>query len=189
MRVKKSHKLALFSLAAMLLLTAAGTLARLTVDNQSDKAAALTLTGPGYYYLNTPAGTTIDWTPVKGVYSFKLFSCGVYSYGTLDLTKNAKIIVPKCGLKAGGAGKAANTIDAGQLIKLVRIKLTNGADSTLTLILDGVGADYVFTLYAGKSYEYTIPKGFYDYTLYGCGRVGFGAFEAYAHRTKTWECP
>jgi hypothetical protein len=196
--ISKTWQLILVSILLSTLLVAAapaplsknstGNLIRLTVINYSDKPVYLYLRGAAFYYLPVNAGETKYYTPEAGVYDYELISCGVTVRGVLDLTKQLKLVVPECGQKGGKDTGSPNTIDAGALIRLVRVTLKNEATGKILVILDGTN-DYVFLLAAGEEKEITIPKGYYQFTQYGCGPVKFGNLYAFFDKVKEFTCP
>lgn len=175
-------------LAAMLFTTAAADLARLTIENQSDQSVYLWLqSDANYYYVETAAATTQVWTPEKDVYAYRMIACGANIYGELDLTRVQYYIVPPCGSKAGAEEHDTKT-DVARLIRLVRITVVNETGGRVILALHGPDG-YVFGLETGESKEYTIPRGEYTYTAYGCGTVFEGSLFATAHAKIVVRCP
>jgi hypothetical protein len=165
-------------------------LVRFTYINRSDRLTSLRLYGDGqfYYFLLKPGETKV-YTPVRGEYRMSFYSCGQYVNKTLDLTKHTKMIVPSCGTRAYNTNKApANVVDGGEILKLVKVELINGTDKYMKVILTGP-ATYVFTFGVDQSKTYTISKGTYDYTVYGCGGSFTGSFYARANKVFTFKCP
>ena len=162
-----------------------------TFKNNSDRLASLRLYGNGqfYYFLVFP-GETKYYTPVRGEYNMSFFSCGQYINDKLDLTKKYTLVVPPCGTKAynNNPKAPANVIDAGRILKLVKVTFENETDKYMKVILTGP-ATYVFSFNADQDKTYTISKGSYDYTLYGCGGSFTGSFYAQDNKVKVFECP
>jgi hypothetical protein len=107
----------------------------------------------------------------------------------LDLTKHYTFVVPPCGFKAYNAKDYhPSVIDGGEIIKLVKVTFENSTDKYLKVILYGPST-YVFTFNEDQSKTYTISKGDYTYTAYGCGGTFYGSF--YAHHGKVFDikCP
>lgn len=177
------------ALLGLLALTAAATnLGRLTLVNNSNKTAYIWLQSEtNFYYFENPASQTKIWTPAKGEYSYRLAACGTTVTGTLDLSQAKTIIVPVCGSKAT-SNDITNQIDVGRLIRLVRVEFHNATGGRLLLVFHGPDG-YVFTIKAGETGEYTIPRGDYTYTAYACGTAFRGDFFASAHAEKTIKCP
>lgn len=169
---------------------AAGDLIRLTVENRTDKELRIWLNGPAFYYLTVPAESTEVFTPRRGEYSYSISACGITVTETLDLSGNRRIIQPVCGSGPGLAETVPNTIDMGQVAKLVKVSFENETRGTLMLVLTGP-ATYVFTLSQGDEKDYTIRRGDYDitYYAYGCGLVAKTTFVARANYDKTFKCP
>jgi hypothetical protein len=107
--------------------------------------------------------------------------------GTLDLNKNQTFVVPDCGDRAF-TEPVGKPIDVGRELKLVRVTFTGEAYGTMVLVLEGTST-YVFSLPKDVDKEYTIPKGEYDYTLYGCGTAGYGTIFADNGKHFTFDCP
>lgn len=161
-----------------------------TFINKSDKLASLRLYGDGdfYYFLLRP-GESKYYTPARGVYQMSFFSCGQYTNKELDLTKQTKMIVPPCGFKAySNKDYHPGVIDGGEIIKLVKITFENATDRYMKVILEGP-AVYVFTFDKDQSKTYTISKGDYTYTAYGCGGTFYGSFYAHEGKVYDFKCP
>ncbi len=174
---RKHLLLLLLALLSLLALTAFATdLGRLTLVNNSNKTAYIWLQNEtNFYYFENPASQTKIWTPAKGEYSYRLAACGTTITGTLDLAQAKTIIVPVCGSKAT-SNDINNQIDVGRIIRLVRVEF-HGPDG------------YVFTIKAGETGEYTIPRGEYTYTAYACNTIFKGDFFAAVNAEKTIKCP
>ena len=162
-------------------------LKRLTVVNESSKNAYLWLSGSKGYYFAILAGDSKLYTLPGEVYSYTLTSCEITISGTLDLTKHAKLVIPACGMKGGKGSKGAGVTDTSKLIKLVKVKFTNIALTSIIVVLDGPG-DYVFSFKRGEVKYYTIPEGEYTYTLYACGTVKIGRFYIFPHKEINLGC-
>lgn len=162
-----------------------------TFKNESDKLASLRLYGNGqfYYFLLFP-GETKYYTPVRGEYKMTFFSCGQYVNKELDLTKMYTLVVPPCGTVAHNSKPKppANLIDGGKILKLVKVTFENETDKYMKVILTGP-ATYVFSFDKDQEKTYTISKGKYDYTLYGCGGSFTGSFVAHHNKVMTFKCP
>jgi hypothetical protein len=162
-------------------------LVRLTIENRSNDYVTLRLTGPRFYYFSVKPGETRIFTPVRDVYDSTLYSCGVFTSDSMDLTKIQYIVVPACGTK-GTKAEGATATDASAIIKLVKVTIENKAESSMVLILEGPGT-YVFFLRAGEEKSYTIPKGEYDLTMYACWKIKKSKFYAYANKVQEYTCP
>ena len=165
---------------------------QLTIVNETDHGFWLKLNGPAYYYLYVKAGTTKVYTPERGVYDATYYYCGTYVKNrTLDLTRHqTSIQVPSCGTRAFYGGGPSDTVDVGKEVKLVNVTLDNQTEHNIVIVLDGPnGESHAFFLYDDVEKEYTIPKGFYDYKIYGCGGVETGRFYAIFDKVKELTCP
>ena len=162
---------------------------RLTIENDSDRDIWLKLDGPAYYYLHVPAGVTKAYTPLRGVYDYTLYSCGTFVKGEMNLNTHKTMEVPDCGFKAHlGAQDRPNTFDAGKMLNLVNITFENDTGGWMTMILNGPSV-FVFTFQPGQDTEYTIPIGYYNYTVYGCGGSFNGTVFARFFKVKEISCP
>jgi hypothetical protein len=163
-------------------------LVSLRIENQSDDYATLRLQGPRFYYLSVPPDTTITFTIMRGDYDQKFYSCQTFVDTTLDLTKKNEIVVPPCGEKAYTVDKGLKGLDAGNLIKLVKVTFENPTQYNLVLILRGP-AEHVFFLRADEEASYTIAKGTYEATQWGCPSVKNFDLLTFANRVKELSCP
>jgi hypothetical protein len=148
------------------------------------------LSGPAYYYLTISPESTEVFTTKRGEYESSYFACGITVQETLDLTSNLRLIQPVCGSGDVPAAVEANTVDLGQVSRIVKVSFENKTNGTITLVLSGP-ATYVLTLAKDEKQDYTIRKGDYDVTLYayGCGSVTTTTFTASARAKKTFKCP
>jgi hypothetical protein len=164
-------------------------LVSLAIDNQTHDYVTFRLEGPQFYYLMVQPYTSATFTIRRGDYTIqKFYSCGTFVNTTIDFTKKQTIIVPKCGDKAYNTPMEFNPyIDAGKLIKLVKVTFENPYDYTLLLILKGP-AEYVFTIEGGNSESYTIAQGDYEVTQYGCAYLKNFNFYPYANKVKELSC-
>jgi len=164
-------------------------LVSLMIDNQSDDYVTFKIQGPMFYFLTVKPNSSATFTILRGEYSQKFYSCGTFVETSLDLTKKQFIYVPPCGSKAFKTDKVSgNKVDAGQLIKLVKVTFENTTDSNLTLILRGP-AEYVFFIRTGDEVSYTIAKGTYEVTQWGCKYIKNFNFYPYANKEKELTCP
>jgi len=163
-------------------------LVSLTIDNQSNELVTFRLEGPQFYYLTVKADTKATFTIVRGDYEQKFYSCKIFTTTTLDLTKKNEIVVPPCGEKAFKVDKGASKIDGGNLIKLIKVTFENPTNHNLVLILRGP-SEYVFFIRSDQEASYTISKGTYDATQWGCAAVKTFTFYPFANRVKELSCP
>ena len=153
----------------------ADNLVRFTIVNNADRGITVRLyaqDGSGRaYYIHVEASTTKTLTPVRGVYDYKLTSCGIMLFGVLDLTKASTTWVnPNCGFKSGANSKETNTQDVGQILKLVKVTLENETGAQLMIWLHGA-FDYVFTIPVGGEKTVSIPRGFYTWGHFACNGI------------------
>jgi hypothetical protein len=193
--MNKSKILVIIVLAAVSVLLIAATpaasdLVSLVIENNSKDYVTLKLNGPAYYYLLVPPDTTTTYTIARGDYDEQLFySCGNFVNTTIDFTKKQIIVVPSCGEKAFNTPESLNpVIDAGRILKLVKVTFENPYTYDLLLILTGP-ATHVFTIEAGNSESYTIIQGDYDVVQYGCSYMKEWTFYPYANKVKELSCP
>lgn len=173
-------------LSALLISASPADLVRLTIQNKSNDLVTLRMEGTQFYYLTVRPGETRVFTPQRGEYSAKLYTCGLFVNKELDLSTSQTIVVPACGTKAFTSDNTG-AIDAGQLIKIVRVHFTNKTDKNLVLILRGPG-EYVFYIRKGETKTYTIPKGDYKAEQYGCPKVKEFNYFASAHLETNLIC-
>jgi hypothetical protein len=192
----------LFSMALVLILSSADVMSlpagkkieddipvRVTIQNDSDKPAYLKLTGPHHYYFVVGPNSKSVYTPLSGKYDYLIVACGVhYKEGKIELYKNTTYIVPQCGLNAYGQPYGKKGIDVGRELKLIRMTFKGKAFGTMVLVLRGPST-YVISLPKDENREVTIRRGWYEYTLYGCGRTEGGKFYADRGKHKTFYCP
>jgi hypothetical protein len=163
-------------------------LVSLMIDNQSDDYVTLRLTGPQFYFLSVKPNTSATFTILRGDYVQKFYSCRIFTNTSLDLTKKNTIVVPRCGDKAFKVDKGGSKIDGGSLIKLVKVTFENPTDVNLVLILRGP-SEYVFFIRSGEERSYTIAKGTYEATQWGCKYIKNFNFYPYANKEKALSCP
>ncbi len=200
MKTLKMYKFISFLILASMLLAAIlvpqqiahaqSDLVGFTFTNNSKSLASLRLYGDGlFYYFLVHPGQTRYFTPERGVYDVSFFSCGLYVNKEFDLTKQTKLVVPACGTLAHQNKKTpAGVIDGGQVIKLVKVTFENETERYMKVILQGP-ATYVFTFNKDQDKTYTISKGDYTYTVYGCGGSFTGNLYAHHGKVKEFTCP
>ncbi|MBC8332519.1 MAG: hypothetical protein H8E28_11110 [Anaerolineae bacterium] len=169
-------------------------LVRLTINNKSERDIWYRLDAKefgryDYYYFHIPAGEARYYTPVRGVYEYILYACGINVKGDLDLSTHKVINVPECGMKSHyGPQDQENIEDVGDQLRLVDVTLVNDSGRYMKLILEGPSV-FVFQLFAEEEKEYTIPMGYYEITMYGCGGTHHLTFYARFHKVKEFTCP
>ena len=199
MKVNKLYKLAAFVILTSMLMAAflvpqqiaqaKSELVGFTFINKSDRLASLRLYGNGqfYYFLVRP-GESKYYTPVRGEYDVTFFSCGQYVNKEMDLTKKSTLVVPPCGIVAYNRPAPAGVVDGGKILKLVKVDFVNETEGYMKVILEGPSV-YVFRFDKDQEKSYTISKGMYDYTLYGCGGSFTKSFYAHHNKEMTFKCP
>ncbi len=144
---------------------------RLTIFNGSEFPFSITLTGPKTYIFNVVSGATREFVVDRGTYSFDMMLCRVGAQGAMNLNKTTTLTFKAC----------SNT-------KLVEVKLENKTGTVSFVTLSGAGS-FVFTIPAGETRTFTIPRGEYAVTRVVCGATVAGTFEARSHRTLVLTCP
>ncbi len=95
----------------------------------------------------------------KGSYYFSYFACSRLHYGTFQVTaRGAEMDIGSCGSILNGQA---------QTNSLAQFKVKNNTGDTLIVQLNGQ-IDYLFVITNGGE-VLTAEKGFYQYTLWGCG--------------------
>ena len=191
----KNHKLIKiisFVLISVVFIAAApmvkSELVSLTIENQSDDYVTFRLQGPQFYFLMVKPDTSATFTVKRGDYVQRFYSCRTFVNTSLNLTKKNTIVVPPCGEKAFKVDKGASKIDGGNLIKLVKVTFENPTDVNLVLILRGP-SEYVFFIRSGEEVSYTIAKGTYEATQWGCRYIKNFNFYPFANKEKELTCP
>lgn len=191
--LKKYRSIAFIGLVLVLLISATSVAfakserVKFTVENDSDKVFTLRLTGPESLYLVIEPNTAEVFTPLRGVYTMTMYSCGAYANANLDLTTVKKMVVPECGSQ--GPDKSDSKIDASDTIKLVKVTIHNkSTTSNMVVVMTGPGT-YVFSFKAGEKANYTIPRGDYTVTYYACNSSATRAFTAKANKLLELSCP
>jgi hypothetical protein len=161
---------------------------RLSINNHSDRDVWLKLDGTKDYNLHVPAGQSKIYTPFADVYDYTLHHCGTFVKGELDLTNQEVIEVPDCGSVSHYGPQEPSYIDEGRMLNLVRVTFENETGHAIMIIIEGPTV-HVFSFNADQDKEYTIPHGYYDYTLYACGTISTGFLLARAHIVHDLECP
>jgi len=182
-----------FALISSVLIAAAPMatdLISLTIENNTNDYVTYRLEGPQFYYLMVPPHFDNTFTIERGDYTEqKFYSCGTFVNTTFDVNKKQSINVPKCGDKLFKTNKASNSvIDGGKIIKLVKVTFENPYTYDLMIILRGP-ATHVFYIEAGNDESYTITKGEYKVTQYGCSYLKLWNFYPHANKVKELSCP
>lgn len=98
---------------------------------------------------------------LPGTYRYSYYACSALHYGNVKVTlRGADMKIPDCSSSANGDAQTAN---------LGSIKIKNNTNGLLYVQLNGQ-FNYLFSV-LGSSGTFTAEKGYYVYTLYGCGRT------------------
>ncbi len=191
MKYRKITIIILFVLISVVLVAATpmaqSELVSLKIENKSNDYVTFRLEGPQFYFLTVMPNSSATYTIKRGDYVQRFYSCRTFTNTTFDLTKKTEIVVPPCGEKAFKVDKGKSKIDAGDLIKLVKVTFENPTDYNLILILRGPG-EYVFYIRSGEEVSYTIGKGTYEATQWGCTYVKNFNFYSHANKHKELSC-
>lgn len=122
------------------------------IDNNTD-----------YWFTLTPATNSLYVKP--GTYRYSYFACSAYHTGNITVKqfRNTEMGITNCATSANGAANTPN---------LITFKIKNNTNGDLIVKLNGQ-FDYLFTVNGPSAYV-TAEKGYYTYTLYGCGRTFTG---------------
>ena len=161
---------------------------RLNINNNSDRDVWLKLDGKRDYNLHIPAQQSREYTPFSDVYDYTLYHCGQWVKGELDMTNRQRIEVPECGDLSHYGPQEPSYIDEGRMLNLVRVTFKNENNHAIMIILEGPTV-HVFSFNPDSEKDYTIPHGYYDYTLYACGTITRGTLHARAHIEHEFKCP
>lgn len=124
---------------------------RVVVDNKSDSAGKLTLSGPQYYSFDLKIGKN-RFNVVSGTYNYTFFGCGSYHYGSFNATQNNAKLALDCEAAAG--------------TETIPFKINNQSGEEFSLTLTGDGY-YRFTVKKGAN-AFEIKKGQYTYSYNAC---------------------
>jgi hypothetical protein len=104
--------LALVLLVAMAIsvfsVSAASDLVGLTIKNRTDGVVWVSLLssdGASVYWLEVPAGETMDFTVPRDVYSHSTVACGKDATGTVDITHLTTLVFTQCDGKPPNPGE------------------------------------------------------------------------------------
>ena len=162
---------------------------RLTIINYSDRDIWLKLEGPkSVYNLHVGPGQTKAYTPLQGEYYYIYYACGTWVKGTLDMRSQKVFEVPNCGFELVTHPNHPRYLDGGEILKLVNVTFENETGAYALAILNGPSV-FVFSFNVGQEREFTIPKGDYRMTVYGCGGHYNTSFFANFFNVKELVCP
>ena len=163
-------------------------LVALKVVNDSTSTTYLWLDGPSFYYFVIKPGEIRTFTVERGEYDKDVSYCGARDTSTIDLTKHTKLILPVCGANALQSPSSPHVVNITNTIKIVKVTLTNDADSKVLAILTGPST-YVFSLNKDESHDYTIARGDYEVQYFACGKYGVKGYSAYHNTVLKFKCP
>ncbi len=163
-------------------------LVALKIQNDSSSTAYLWLDGPTFYYFVVKPGETRTYTVLRGEYFKDVSYCGARDSSIVDLSRHTKLLMPVCGANSRQSPSSPHVIDITNTIKIVKVTLTNEADSRVLAILTGPST-YVFTLDKDASKDYTIAKGDYEVQYFACGAYSEKEWSAYHKSVLKFKCP
>jgi len=163
-------------------------LVALKIQNDSSSTAYLWLDGPTFYYFVVKAGETKTYTVLRGEYFKDVSYCGARDSSIVDLSRHTKLLMPVCGANSRQSPSSPHVVNITNTIKIVKVTLTNEADSRVLAILTGPST-YVFTLDKDASKDYTIAKGDYEVQYFACGAYSEKEWSAYHKSVLKFKCP
>lgn len=163
-------------------------LVALKIQNDSSSPAYLWLDGPTFYYFVVKPGETKTYTVLRGEYFKDVSYCGARDSSIVDLSRHTKLVMPICGANSRQSPSSPHVVDITNTIKIVKVTLTNEADSRVLAILTGPST-YVFSLDKDASKDYTIAKGDYEVQYFACGAYSEKEWSAYHMRVLKFKCP
>jgi hypothetical protein len=163
-------------------------LVALKIQNDSTSMAYLWLDGPAFYYMVVKPGETKTYTVLRGEYFKDISYCGARDSSIVDITRHTKLIMPVCGANSRQSPSSPHIVDITNTIKIVKVTLTNDADSRVLAILTGPST-YVFSLDKEASKDYTIAKGDYEVEYFACGGYSVKEWSAYHKSILKFKCP
>lgn len=163
-------------------------LVSLTIQNESSSYAYVWLDGPTFYYFAVKPGETMTYTVKRGEYFKDVSYCGATDSSIIDLTRHTKLVMPVCGANTRQSPSSPHIVDITNTLKIVKVTLTNEADSSVLAILTGPST-YVFLLKKDDSKDYTIAKGDYEVQYFACGAYSVKEWSAYHQSLLKFKCP
>jgi len=163
-------------------------LVALKIQNDSSSTAYLWLDGPSFYYFVVKPEETKTFTVLRGEYFKDVSYCGARDSSIVDITIHTKLVMPVCGANSRQSPSSPHVVDITNTIKIVKVTLTNEADSRVLAILTGPST-YVFTLDKEASKDYTIAKGDYEVQYFACGAYSEKEWSAYYKGVLKFKCP
>ena len=163
-------------------------LVALKIQNGSSSYAYIWLEGPTFYYFAVKPGETKTYTVQRGEYFKEISYCGATDSSIIDLSLHTKLVLPVCGANTRQSPTSPHVVDITNTLKIVKVTLTNEADSRVLAILTGPST-YVFSLDKGSTKDYTIAKGDYEVQYFACGAYSEKEWSAYHKGVLKFKCP
>ena len=125
---------------------------------------------------------------MRGEYFKDVSYCGARDSSIIDLSRHIRLVMPVCGANSRQSPSSPHVVNITNTIKIVKVTLTNEADSKVLAILTGPST-YVFSLDKEVSKDYTIAKGDYEVQYFACGAYSVKEFSAYHKSVLKFKCP
>jgi hypothetical protein len=163
-------------------------LVALKIQNDSSSTAYIWLDGTSFYYFVVKPEETKTFTVLRGEYFKDVSYCGARDSSIIDLTRHTKLLMPVCGANSRQTPSSPHVVNITNTIKIVKVTLTNEADSRVLAILTGPST-YVFSLDKDATQDYTIAKGDYEVQYFACGSYSEKEWSAYHNSLLKFKCP
>ncbi len=163
-------------------------LVALKIQNDSSSTAYIWLDGDSFYYFVVKPEETKTFTVLRGEYFKDVSYCGARDSSIIDLTRHTKLLMPVCGANSRQTPSSPHVVNITNTIKIVKVTLTNEADSRVLAILTGPST-YVFSLDKDATQDYTIAKGDYEVQYFACGSYSEKEWSAYHNSLLKFKCP
>jgi hypothetical protein len=163
-------------------------LVALKIQNDSSSTAYIWLDGTSFYYFVVKPEETKTFTVLRGEYFKDVSYCGARDSSIIDLTRHTKLLMPVCGVNSRQSPSSPHVVNITNTIKIVKVTLTNEADSRVLAILTGPST-YVFSLDKDATQDYTIAKGDYEVQYFACGSYSEKEWSAYHNSLLKFKCP
>lgn len=163
-------------------------LVALKIQNDSSSTAYIWLDGTSFYYFVVKPEETKTFTVLRGEYFKDVSYCGARDSSIIDLTRHTKLLMPVCGANSRQSPSSPHVVNITNTIKIVKVTLTNEADSRVLAILTGPST-YVFSLDKDATQDYTIAKGDYEVQYFACGSYSEKEWSAYHNSLLKFKCP
>jgi hypothetical protein len=174
--------------SSLALISEKSDLVPLKIQNNSSGMAYIWLDGPAFYYFAIKPGETKTYTVMRGEYSKDVRYCGAFDSSDFDLTRHTRLVMPVCGANTRQSPSSPHVVDITNTLKIVKVTLTNEANSSVLAILTGPST-YVFLLNKDESKDYTIAKGDYEVQYFACGASAEKEWSAYFQGILKFKCP